>query len=84
MIVYTPKGVCSVQIIVDLDGDVVKEVQFIGGCSGNAQGVSRLVTGMKVNDVIKRLKGIRCGFKQTSCPDQLCTALELALKDQTK
>ncbi len=72
---YRPKGVCSQRIIVDLDGDTVKHVEFIGGCSGNTQGVARLVEGMKVQEAVSRLQGIRCGFKPTSCPDQLAKAL---------
>ncbi|HIR26817.1 MAG TPA: TIGR03905 family TSCPD domain-containing protein [Candidatus Choladousia intestinigallinarum] len=72
---YRPKGVCSQRIIVELNGDTVEHVEFIGGCSGNTQGVARLVEGMKVQDAVSRLQGIRCGFKPTSCPDQLAKAL---------
>lgn len=82
MLVYKTKGVCSQEIHFELDGDTIKHVEFIGGCSGNTQGVARLVEGMKVSDAIARLKGIKCGFRPTSCPDQLATALELALKRQ--
>lgn len=74
--VYTTQGVCSRQIEIELDGDIVKNVKFVGGCHGNTQGVSKLVEGMKVDDVISRLKGINCGMKGTSCPDQLARALE--------
>lgn len=73
---YTTKGVCSQQILFDVDGDIVKSVRFIGGCSGNTQGVARLVEGMNIDDAINRLSGIRCGAKTTSCPDQLATALK--------
>lgn len=58
------------------DNDVIREVEFIGGCDGNTHGISQLVRGMKVSEVKSRLDGIRCGFKQTSCPDQLCRALD--------
>ena len=74
-IVYPTKGVCSQAIAIELEGDIVKGVQFIGGCSGNTQGISMLVRGMKVEDVISRLEGISCGGKGTSCPDQLARAL---------
>ncbi len=77
---YIPKGVCSQAIDVELDGNVIKHVQFTGGCHGNLQGVARLVEGMKVEDAIAKIRGIRCGFKSTSCPDQLANALEAALK----
>ena len=75
---YRTRGVCSQLIHFELDGDVVKNVQFLGGCHGNLQGISHLVNGMKVDDVIARLEGIRCGNKQTSCPDQLACALKQA------
>lgn len=76
---YAPKGVCSSRIDLELDGDIIKSVQFTGGCHGNLQGISRLVQGMKVQDAIARLEGIRCGWKPTSCPDQLSHALREAL-----
>lgn len=76
--VYKTKGTCSRQIIVDLDGDTVRSVQFIGGCDGNTKGIGLLVAGMKAEDVIARCKGVTCGFKSTSCPDQLAKALEEA------
>ena len=76
---YRPRGVCSQLIHFELDGDVVKNVQFLGGCNGNLKGISSLVNGMKADDVIARLEGIKCGSKQTSCPDQLALALEEAL-----
>lgn len=73
---YVPSGVCSREMIIETDGDIVKKVTIVGGCQGNTQGVSRLVEGMKIDEVIKRLKGILCGTKGTSCPDQLAKALE--------
>lgn len=76
---YAPKGVCSSRIDLELDGDIIKSVQFTGGCHGNLQGISRLVQGMKAQDAIARLEGIRCGRKPTSCPDQLSHALREAL-----
>ncbi len=75
---YRPQGVCSRLINIELDGDVIESVEFIGGCAGNAIGISQLVKGMKVDDVIQRMEGIRCGHKPTSCPDQLAQALKLA------
>lgn len=75
---YTPHGVCSRQILLELDGNKVSNVRFIGGCSGNTQGVSRLAEGRPVEEVVKLLGGIRCGMKATSCPDQLALALEQA------
>ena len=72
---YTPKGVCSRNISFDIVDGKVKNVKFLGGCSGNLQGLSRLIENMNVDDVIKKLKGIKCGYKTTSCPDQLSMAL---------
>lgn len=76
---YKTKGVCASHIELELDGDTVKEVKFIGGCSGNTQGVAALVKGMCADEAISKLEGIRCGFKATSCPDQLAKALREAL-----
>ena len=74
---FTPKGVCSRGIHLEVDdANVITTVKFIGGCSGNTQGVARLAEGRTVDDVIETLKGIRCGMKGTSCPDQLACALE--------
>lgn len=73
---FTTQGTCSRQIDIVCDNDTVESVQFIGGCSGNTQGVAALVAGMKIDDAIERMKGIKCGFKPTSCPDQLARALE--------
>ncbi len=73
---YKPVGVCSQLIRVDVEDNVIKNAEFVGGCSGNTQGVARLVQGMQVDEAISRLEGIKCGFKSTSCPDQLARALE--------
>ena len=72
---YKTHGTCASKILLDVEDGIVKSVRFIGGCSGNTQGVAKLVEGMPVDEVITRLKGIRCGMKQTSCPDQLAQAL---------
>lgn len=77
---YRTKGTCSSEIVVDLDGDTVRSVKFVGGCNGNTKGIASLVRGMKADDVIERCGGIRCGLKSTSCPDQLAEALRLAKK----
>lgn len=76
---YTPSGVCSRGIEIELDGDRIVSVRFQGGCSGNTQGVAALVAGMSVEEAIRRLSGIRCGMRPTSCPDQLSKALAAAL-----
>lgn len=76
---YKTKGVCSQAIEVDLDGNIIKNVQFYGGCSGNTQGVASLVKGMTAEEAIKRLEGIKCGPRPTSCPDQLAKALKQAI-----
>ena len=73
---YQTRGVCSRKITFDLEDGCVKNVRFLGGCSGNTQGVAKLCEGMDVNEVIDRLDGIRCGMKPTSCPDQLAQALK--------
>ena len=77
-ITYTPKGVCSRQMEIDLEDDIIKEVRVLGGCSGNLQGVSSLLVGMTRDEAIRRMEGIRCGSKPTSCPDQLACALKQA------
>lgn len=76
---YIPRGVCSRIIEVEIEDDVITNCRFVGGCSGNTQGVARLVVGMDVYDAIDRLKGIDCGGRGTSCPDQLANALEEAV-----
>ncbi len=73
---YKTKGTCSRQIEVICEDDIIKSVEFIGGCNGNTKGISSLVIGMNIDDAIARMKGITCGFKTTSCPDQLASALE--------
>ena len=77
---YAVSGVCSRSVEFELKDNRVCNVRFEGGCSGNTQGVSRLVEGMDAKEAISRMKGIRCGFKNTSCPDQLAQALEEALR----
>ena len=79
---YTPHGVCSRQIQIDIDQGVIRSIQFIGGCNGNLQGVSALCAGRKVEEVIPLIRGINCGGKGTSCPDQLAKALLEALEAQ--
>lgn len=76
---YQTKGVCSSFIDIEVENGVIKSVQFTGGCNGNLQGIGRLVEGMTPEEAISRLKGIKCGFKPTSCPDQLACALESML-----
>lgn len=73
---YDAKGTCSRKIIIDVENGVVNNVKFIGGCSGNTQGIASLAKGMKVEDVIKKCKGIDCAGRRTSCPDQLAKAME--------
>ncbi len=73
---YKTKGVCSRSITLEIEGNTIKSAVFEGGCNGNTKGISALVVGMDVNDAIERLGGIRCGFKPTSCPDQLAEALK--------
>ncbi len=72
---YTPRGVCSRQMTVEAENGVITDVQIVGGCNGNLQGIASLLKGMKIEDAISRMEGIRCGFKATSCPDQLAQAL---------
>lgn len=75
---YKTSGVCASKILFEVNDGVVSNIRFIGGCSGNTQGVSLLADGMPVDEVIRRLRGVRCGMKATSCPDQLAKALETA------
>ena len=74
--VYKTKGVCSSAIEFEIEDDIIKDIQFRGGCQGNTTGVADLVKGMAVDEVIERLSGIQCGFRGTSCPDQLSKALK--------
>ena len=73
------KGVCSRSTKIVIEDGIIKDIKVIGGCSGNIEGISRLVIGMKAEDVAKRMKGVRCGFKSTSCPDQIAITIEEAL-----
>lgn len=73
---YEPEGVCSYEMIFEIEGDVVKSLKIIGGCPGNTVGVSKLIENKKIDDIIKMLKGINCGSRGTSCPDQIARALE--------
>lgn len=73
---YTPRGVCSREMIIEIEDEIIKDVQIVGGCAGNTVGVSRLIQGMQIDEAIKRMKGIPCGSRGTSCPDQLALALE--------
>lgn len=73
---YKTQGVCSSLIDIEMNGNFIESVKFTGGCNGNLQGISALIKGMSAEEAISRLKGIRCGFKNTSCPDQLARALE--------
>lgn len=81
---YTPRGVCSRKITFDIEDGLLKNVRFQGGCHGNSQGVARLVEGMRAEDAIQKIQGIRCGYKATSCPDQLSKALQIALAEEAK
>lgn len=76
---YKTKGTCSQRIFFEIEDGILKNVQFVGGCNGNLQGISSLVEGMAVQDVISKIEGIRCGMKPTSCPDQLAAALKEAI-----
>lgn len=78
---YKTKGVCSRSIVIDVEGETVQSVRFIGGCNGNTQGVASLAAGMKIDEVIERLSGINCSGRGTSCPDQLSQAL-IQIKQQ--
>ena len=73
---YKPEGVCSRELVFDIEGDIVKSVKVVGGCPGNTVGLSHLVKGMKIEEAISKLKGIPCGARGTSCPDQVAKALE--------
>jgi len=78
---YTPKKTCSHQIQFEIDNGIVRKVSFAGGCNGNLKGISALVEGQPWEDVVERLSGITCGFKSTSCPDQLATAIKEAMAE---
>lgn len=78
---FRPQGVCSQLIEIETEGNIIQDVRFTGGCNGNLQGISALLKGMTVENAVDRLSGIRCGFKDTSCPDQLSRALK-AMQEQ--
>lgn len=79
---YTPKGICAKKVDFDVEDGVVKNVVFVGGCDGNHKGLAALAEGMTPEEIVKRMKGITCGFRATSCPDQLTAALEKYMKEQ--
>lgn len=79
---FTTTGTCSRAINFEIEGEIIKHVEFIGGCSGNTQGVARLVEGMNIHDAIKKIEDIKCGPRSTSCPDQLAKALKGYLGNQ--
>jgi len=81
---YRPQGTCSKLMNLELENGVIKNLEVIGGCDGNLKGITSLVIGMKAQDAIDKLKGIRCGYKSTSCPDQLSIALTQALEQEQK
>ena len=81
MFTFYPEGVCSMMIEIELEGEIIKDVIFTGGCNGNLSGISKLIKGMNAEEVIEKLEGTRCGFKDTSCPDQLSRALRQALDE---
>ena len=81
---FTPRGVCSRAIDIMLEGDIIREVRFTGGCAGNTQGVASLVRDLPAKEAIARLSGIRCGFKSTSCPDQLAQAISLCMAEEAE
>ena len=84
MISYKTQGTCSKMINIELEGENIKKVENIGGCPGNVIGLAKLSEGRSAEDIIKRVEGVTCGFKPTSCPDQLAKALRLALEEQAK
>ena len=80
---YSPKGVCSSKMIFTIDNNIIKDMKVIGGCPGNLLGIKSLCIGKDIDEIIDKLKGIRCGFKPTSCPDQIATAI-LQYKEKNK
>ena len=81
-IIISPKGVCSQKIEIEVDNDIIVSVNFLGGCSGNTQGVAALLKGMNVDDAVDRLEGIRCGFRNTSCPNELAKGIKEYYKNK--
>ena len=82
--IYHPRGVCSREMRVEVEDGIIRQVKVIGGCDGNLKGISKLLVGMRAEDAIEKLEGIRCGFKNTSCPDQLSKALRDCLEKSSK
>lgn len=80
---YQPQGVCSKFMQLKIKDDIVQDIEFVGGCNGNLNGIGVLVKGMNINDIVLKLTGIRCGNRLTSCPDQLSKAIELYLKEKS-
>lgn len=74
--IYEPQGVCSRQMIFEIEGDIIKSIKIVGGCAGNTLGISKLIEGLTIDEIIKKLKGVPCGYRGTSCPDQIARALE--------
>lgn len=79
---YKTRGTCSQLITFDITDGIISDIKFTGGCNGNLKGIAKLAEGMKAEDVINKVKGIKCGFKSTSCPDQLAAAIENALNEE--
>lgn len=73
---YKPQGVCSTEMIINVKDNIVEDIKIVNGCDGNLKGISKLLIGMNIDEIIAKLKGIRCGYKNTSCPDQIATALQ--------
>lgn len=73
---YKPQGVCSTEMIINVKDNIVEDIKIVNGCDGNLKGISKLLMGMNIDEVIAKLKGIRCGYKNTSCPDQIATVLQ--------
>ncbi len=79
---YKPSGVCSREFVFDIKDDIIQKLDVVGGCSGNLQGISQLLVGMNINDVVEKIKGVKCGMKNTSCPDQIALALQKFLESE--
>lgn len=82
--IYEPQGVCSRQMTFEIEGDIVKSIKIVGGCAGNTVGISKLIEGLTIDEIIEKLKNIQCGYKGTSCPDQIAIALEKYKKNREK
>lgn len=79
---YKPSGVCSREFVFDIKDDIIQSMDVVGGCSGNLQGISNLLVGMNINDVVKKVRGVKCGIKNTSCPDQIALALQKFIESE--